>query len=107
MSDPDNKIALNGLHYIDLCEMKSNEFFEIALRQYKEGNFASTIEYCNRAIDFYHNAPSIAKLKAQAYEAEKNYEGAVKYYKQYLSLAPNASDKSAVEQRIQVFSQEM
>jgi tetratricopeptide (TPR) repeat protein len=107
MADPDNRIAFNGLHYIDLCEMKSNEFFEIALRQYKEGNYASTIEYCNRAIDFYHNAPSIAKLKAQAYEAERNYEGAVKYYKQYLSLAPNASDKAAVEQRIQVFSQKI
>ena len=106
-ADPDNKIALNGIHYIDLCEMKSNEFFEIALRQYKEGNFASTIEYCNRAIDFYHNAPSIAKLKAQAYEAEQNYEGAVKYYTQYLSLAPNASDRAAVEQRINVFRQKM
>ena len=34
MSDPDNKIALNGIHYIDLCEMKSNEFFEIALRRH-------------------------------------------------------------------------
>lgn len=103
MTDPDNKIALNGVHYINLCEMKSNEFFEIALRQYKEGNYASTIEYCNRAIDFYHNAPSIAKLKAQAYEAEGNYQGAVKYYTQYLALAPNASDKNAVLQRIQVF----
>ena len=107
MAEPDNRIALNGIHYIDLCEMKSNEFFEIALRQYKEGNYASTVEYCNRAIDFYHNAPSIAKLKAQAYEAEKNYEGAVKYYTQYLALAPNASDKAAVEQRIQVFRQRM
>lgn len=107
MADPDNRIAENGIHYIDLCEMKSNEFFEIALRQYKEGNYASTIEYCNRAIDFYHNAPSIAKLKAQAYEAEGNYEGAVKYYTQYLALAPNASDKVAVEQRIQVFRQKI
>lgn len=107
MADPDNRIAENGIHYIDLCEMKSNEFFEIALRQYKEGNYASTIEYCNRAIDFYHNAPSIAKLKAQAYEAEGNYEGAVKYYTQYLALAPNASDKAAVEQRIQVFRQKI
>ena len=107
MVDPNNRIAGNGLHYINLCEMKSNEFFEIALRQYKEGNYASTIEYCNRAIDFYHNAPSIAKLKAQAYEAEGNYQGAVKYYTQYLALAPNASDKAAVEQRIQVFSQKI
>jgi tetratricopeptide (TPR) repeat protein len=107
MADSTNKIAENGLHYIDLCEMKSNEFFEIALRQYKEGNYASAIEYCNRAIDFYHNAPSIAKLKAQSYEAEGNYQGAVKYYTQYLALAPNASDKAAVEQRIQVFQQKI
>lgn len=107
MADPTNRIAENGLHYIDLCEMKSNEFFEIALRQYKEGNYASTIEYCNRAIDFYHNAPSIAKLKAQAYEAEGNYQGAVKYYTQYLSLAPNATDRPAVEQRIMVFQQKI
>ncbi len=107
MTDPDNRIALNGVHYIDLCEMKSNEFFEIALRQYKEGNYASTIEYCNRAIDFYHNAPSIAKLKAQAYEAEANYQGAVKYYTQYLQLAPDASDRGAVEQRINVFRQKV
>ena len=107
MADPTNRIAENGLHYIDLCEMKSNEFFEIALRQYKEGNYASTIEYCNRAIDFYHNAPSIAKLKAQAYEAEGNFQGAVKYYTQYLSLAPNATDRPAVEQRIMVFQQKI
>ena len=107
MADPDNRIAENGIHYINLCEMKSNEFFEIALRQYKEGNFASAIEYCNRAIDFYHNAPSIAKLKAQSYEAEGNYQGAVKYYTQYLALAPNASDKNAVLQRIQVFQQKI
>lgn len=107
MTDPDNRIASNGLHYIDLCEMKSNEFFEIALRQFKEGNYASTIEYCNRAIDFYHNAPSIAKLKAQAYEAEGNYQGAVKYYTQYLALSPNATDKAAVVQRIQVFQQKI
>lgn len=107
MADPDNRIALNGVHYIDLCEMKSNEFFEIALRQYKEGNFASAIEYCNRAIDFYHNAPSIAKLKAQSYEAEGNYQGAVKYYTQYLALAPNASDKAAVMQRLEVFQKKL
>ncbi len=107
MADPDNRIAENGIHYIDLCEMKSNEFFEIALRQYKEGNYASAIEYCNRSIDFYHNAPSIAKLKAQSYEAEGNYQGAVKYYTQYLALAPNASDKNAVLQRIQVFQQKI
>lgn len=107
MTDPDNRIAANGIHYIDLCEMKSNEFFEIALREYKEGNFASTIEYCNRAIDFYHNAPSIAKLKAQAYEAEGNYQGAVKYYTQYLALSPNANDKNAVMQRINVFQQKI
>lgn len=107
MADPDNRIASNGIHYIDLCEMKSNEFFEIALRQYKEGNYASTVEYCNRAIDFYHNAPSIAKLKAQAYEAEGNYQGAVKYYTQYLALAPDASDKTAVMQRIEAFKSKM
>lgn len=107
MADPDNRIAQNGIHYINLCEMKSNEFFEIALRQYKEGNYASAIEYCNRAIDFYHNAPSIAKLKAQSYEAEGNYQGAVKYYTQYLALAPNASDKNAVIQRINVFQQKI
>ncbi len=107
MTDADNRIAANGIHYIDLCEMKSNEFFEIALREYKEGNYASAIEYCNRAIDFYHNAPSIAKLKAQSYEAEGNYQGAVKYYTQYLALAPNASDKNAVMQRITVFQQKI
>ena len=107
MTDSTNRIARNGIHYIDLCEMKSNEFFEIALRQYKEGNYASAIEYCNRAIDFYHNAPSIAKLKAQSYEAEGNYQGAVKYYTQYLAMAPNASDKAAVEQRITVFRQRL
>ena len=107
MADSTNRIALNGLHYIDLCEMKSNEFFEIALRQYKEGNYASAIEYCNRAIDFYHNAPSIAKLKAQSYEAEGNYLGAVKYYTQHLALAPKAYDKDAVVQRINVLRQRL
>ena len=100
MKDPDNVIAKNGIGYIDLCEIKSNEFFDVAQRQFKEKNYASTIEYCNRAIDFFHNSPAIAKLKAQAYEKELNYRGAVKYYQQYLAMNPNASDKDQVMKKI-------
>ena len=99
-SEPTNVVALDGVAYIDLCEIKSNEFFDIAKRQYKEANYASTIEYCNKAIDFYHNSADIAKLKAMAYEAEANYQGAVKYYIQYLSMNPNASDKDDISNKI-------
>ena len=94
MQEPDNVIAKNGIAYIDLCETKSNEFFDIAQRQYDEKNYASAIEYCNRAIDFYHNSPSITKLKAMSFEKEFNYQGAVKYYTQYLAMNPNAADKA-------------
>ncbi len=100
LKDPNNVIAKNGIDYINLCQIKSQEFFDVAQRQYKEKNYASTIEYCNRAIDFYHNSAEIAKLKAMAYEAELNYQGAVKYYNQYLSYAPNAADKDAVTKKI-------
>ena len=101
--DPNNVIAKNTINYIDLCEIKSNEFFDVAQRQYKEENYASTIEYCNRAIDFYHNGPHIAKLKAMAYEQEKNYQGAVKYYTQYLSYSPDAPDKAEVQKKIEKY----
>lgn len=100
MKDSGNVTAKNGLAYIDLCETKSKEFYDVAQRQYKEKNYASTIEYANRAIDFYHNSAGIARLKAQAYEAEKNYQGAVKYYSQYLSFSPNAADKDQVMKKI-------
>lgn len=100
LKDPNNIIAKNGIDYINLCQIKSNEFFDVARRQYKEKNYASTIEYCNRAIDFYHNSAEIAKLKAMAYEAELNYQGAVKYYNQYLSYNPNAADKETVMKKI-------
>ena len=100
LKDPTNTIAKNGIDYINLCQIKSEEFFDVAQRQYKEKNYASTIEYCNRAIDFYHNSAEIAKLKAMAYEAELNYQGAVKYYNQYLSYAPNAADKDAITKKI-------
>lgn len=100
MKDPENMIAKNGIAYIDLCEIKSLEFFDVAQRQYKEGNYASTIEYCNRAIDFYHNSADIAKLKAQAYDKEGNASGAVKYYTQYLAMNPSAADKEEVTSRI-------
>lgn len=103
MQEPDNIIAKNGLAYIDLCEIKSNEFFDVAQRQYKEENYASTIEYCNRAIDFYHNSPSITKLKAMAYEKEKNYQGAVKYYNQYLTMYPGAPDRQEISSKIAKF----
>ena len=96
MQDPNSIIAKNGIAYIDLCETKSNEFFDIAQRQFKEGNYASTIEYCNKAIDFYHNSPAITKLKAMAFEKELNYQGAVKYYSQYLSMTPNAPDRDYI-----------
>ncbi len=102
-SEPTNIVALDGVAYIDLCEIKSNEFFDIAKRQYKEGNYASTIEYCNKAIDFYHNSADIAKLKAMAYEAELNYQGATKYYIQYLSMNPNAADKNEITAKISKF----
>ena len=101
--DPNNVIAKNTMNYIDLCEIKSNEFFDVAQRQYKEENYASTIEYCNRAIDFFHNGPHIAKLKAMAYEQEKNYQGAVKYYTQYLSYSPDAPDKAEVQKKIEKY----
>lgn len=100
MKDPDNIIAKNGIRYINLCETKSNEFFDIAQRQYQQNNYASAIEYCNRAIDFYHNSPQIAKLKAMSYEKELNYRGAVKYYQQYLAMAPNAADKEEILKKI-------
>ena len=103
MQEPDNIIAKNGLAYIELCEIKSNEFFDVAQRQFKEENYASAIEYCNRAIDFYHNSPAIAKLKAQSYEEEKNYQGAIKYYNQYLSLNPSAPDREDVMKKIEKF----
>ena len=104
MQDPENVIAKNGIAYIDLCETKSNEFYDIAQRQFNEKNYASTIEYCNRAIDFYHNSGPIAKLKAMAYEAEKNYQGAIKYYNQYLAYTPNASDREAIIKKINKYS---
>lgn len=103
MKDPDNVIAKNGIDYINLCEIKSNEFFDIAQRQYQQNNYASAIEYCNRAIDFYHNSPQIAKLKAMSYEKELNYRGAVKYYQQYLAMSPDASDKQQIEAKISQF----
>lgn len=103
MKDPDNIIAKNGIQYINLCETKSNEFFDIAQRQYQENNYASAIEYCNRAVDFYHNSPQIAKLKAMSYEKELNYRGAVKYYQQYLAMNPDASDKEEILKRIEKY----
>ena len=78
MQDPENVIAKNGIAYIDLCETKSNEF--------------------------YHNSGPIAKLKAMAYEAEKNYQGAIKYYNQYLAYTPNASDREAIIKKINKYS---
>lgn len=97
--DPDNVIAKNGIEYINLCETKSNEFFDIAQREYEEENYATAIEYCNRAIDFYHNSPQIAKLKAMSYEKELNYRGAIKYYQQYLAMNPNAADKQQITKK--------
>lgn len=102
--DPDNVIAKNGIDYINLCEIKSNEFFDIAQREYQQNNYATAIEYCNHAIDFYHNSPQIAKLKAMSYEKELNYRGAVKYYQQYLAMSPDASDRQAVEAKIQQYA---
>ena len=107
MQEPDNVIAKNGVAYIDMCETKSNEFFDIAQRQFKEGNYASAIEYCNRAIDFYHNSPAIAKLKAQSFERELNYQGAIKYYTEYLSLSPNAPDRDYVISLINKYKQKV
>ena len=107
MQDPENIIAKNGVAYIDLCETKSNEFFDVAQREYKEGNYASAIEYCNKAIDFYHNSPAIAKLKAMSFEKELNYQGAIKYYSQYLAMNPNAPDREAVISLINKYKQKV
>jgi len=105
--DPDNVIAKNGVAYIDLCETKSNEFFDIAQREYKEGNYATAIEYCNKAIDFYHNSPDITKLKAMAFEKELNYQGAIKYYNQYLEMSPDAADAEAIRATIAKYQQKV
>ncbi|MBQ1612078.1 MAG: tetratricopeptide repeat protein [Alphaproteobacteria bacterium] len=107
MQDPNNVIAKNGIAYIDLCETKSNEFFDIAQREYKEGNYASAIEYCNKAIDFYHNSPDITKLKAMSFEKELNYQGAIKYYSQYLQMSPDAQDANYIHSLIERYRQKV
>lgn len=107
MQDPENVIAKNGIAYIDLCETKSNEFFDIAQREYKEGNYATAIEYCNKAIDFYHNSPDITKLKAMSFEKELNYSGAVKYYTKYLEMSPNAVDAAYIQSLIEKYRQKV
>ncbi len=103
MKDPGNVIAKNGIAYIDLCELKSNEFFAVAKKQYKEKNYASTIEYCNRAIDFYHDSAEITKLKALAYEGDENYKESAVFFGKYLAMNPNATDKAEVQRKIEKY----
>ena len=38
-----------------------------------------------------------------AYEAEGNYQGAIKYYNQYLAYSPNATDREAIQKKLVKF----
>ena len=63
----------------------------------------------DRFLDAIQVRPNFAKprlLLGKAYEKTKDYESAVKYYKEYLKILPNAPDAKEVQKKIEKLSKE-
>ncbi len=104
MRDTNNQIAQNGIAYINLCESKATRYFLMAQSAYESKNYYAAIDNASRAADLYQNTPAIAKLKAQSYEKIKDRCNAALFYTQYLALCPNATDKNAIQKKIDKLS---
>jgi len=79
---------------------------EVGLFYLHKGDVDAAID---RFLDAIQVRPNFAKprlLLGKAYEKTKDYESAVKYYKEYLKILPNAPDAKEVQKKIEKLSKE-
>jgi len=79
---------------------------EVGLFYLHKGDVDAAID---RFLDAIQVRPNFAKprvLLGKAYEKKKDYESAVKYYKEYINILPNAPDAKEVQKKIEKLSKE-
>jgi tetratricopeptide (TPR) repeat protein len=77
---------------------------EVGMYYYHKGDVDAAID---RFLDAIQRRPNFAKprlLLGRAYERKKDYESAVKYYKEYLQVFPHAPDAKEVNSKIEKLS---
>ena len=77
---------------------------EVGMFYLHKGDVDAAID---RFLDAIQQRPNFAKprlLLGKAYEKKKDYESAVKYYKEYLQVLPGAPDAKEVQKKIESLS---
>jgi tetratricopeptide (TPR) repeat protein len=77
---------------------------EVGMFYLHKGDIDAAID---RFLDAIQQRPNFAKprlLLGKAYEKKKDYESAVKYYKEYLQVLPGAPDAKGVQKKIEQLS---
>jgi hypothetical protein len=78
---------------------EARELYQRAMRHYELGEFAVAIDEFKRAYEI-SAAPGLLFNLGQVYRMKKDYPQALHFYRTYLRLQPNASNRAIVESLI-------
>ncbi|HEY2406233.1 MAG TPA: PEGA domain-containing protein [Polyangiaceae bacterium] len=83
---------------------RARALFDQGAIAYREGRFFEAVEIFSETNRLYPE-PALVFNIGKAYEGMGNPSGALRYYREYLRRAPNASDRADVTPRIERFEQ--
>ncbi len=99
-NEPSNVQALNAMDYINKSMEIAQNYYDSGEKFLKSGKKSAAIEYFSLSLSInLNNAKAHLKL-AQLYESNKNTEKALKQYKAYVSLEPNAKESARIKFKI-------
>ena len=84
----------------DGARERAAELFEASAEAYRTGGFAEAARLLEEAYAL-HPLPVILYNLARAYESDGEYARAIQAYERYLADDPDASDRGAIERRIE------
>jgi hypothetical protein len=79
---------------------------EVGMFYYHKGDYDAAIGRFEDAIRLRANFAKPRALMAEAYEKKGDKDDAIKYYKEYLQVLPNAADAKKIQSRIDKLSKE-
>lgn len=101
--DPQNTQALNTIEYIKSCQKYAEADFKAAKYYLSKNNSVAAKEYLTRSISMNPNSADAHLILAQLLEKQKDFEGAVKNYRIYVGLEPNAENVNKIKKKIEKY----
>lgn len=106
-NDSKNQEALCDLDYIQKSKKYAQNSYKTALAFEKSKNYNAEIEYLSRSIGVNPNYADAYLHLAETCEKTKDYVEAVKAYRSYLGLVPDAKNAAKIQKKIDKYESKL